>query len=148
MKKRLVISAIMFIFLIAGVVGYYGLANSSVCISGNCFDVEVADTPNELKRGLMNRDSLGEGKGMFFVFGESKKHSFWMKNTKIPLDIIWVNSEMEVVDIKSNVKPCNGRVCETYKPDEDAKYVLEINSGLADRYDIEEGRIVQTTNVF
>ncbi|MFB6246727.1 MAG: DUF192 domain-containing protein [Candidatus Pacearchaeota archaeon] len=147
MKKRLVIGAVIFIILIAGVLGYYGFGKRSVCISGNCFDVEIAETPNELRKGLMNRESLEKSKGMFFIFNESDKHGFWMKDTEIPLDIIWINSDMEVVDVEHSAKPCEGMVCKTYEPEESSTYVLEINSGLADEYDIRKGQNVKTTNV-
>ena len=61
--------------------------------------VELAQSPEELQQGLMHRESLGEQEGMLFLFGTEQPLDFWMKNTLIPLDIIFVNSEFEIVSV-------------------------------------------------
>lgn len=76
---------------------------------------------------------------MLFIFDSSGDYPFWMKNTLIPLDIIWISKDKKVVDIKENAKPCRSEMCETYSPKSDAKYVLEINGGLANKYKIKVG---------
>ena len=82
----------------------------------------------------MNREQLDKNKGMLFIFDESSKYSFWMKNTLIPLDIIWINENLEIVWIAENVNPCEEDPCPSYIPQEKAKYVLEINGGLSEKH--------------
>jgi poly-gamma-glutamate synthesis protein (capsule biosynthesis protein) len=110
----------------------------SVCFAENCFFVEIADTPEKQTEGLMYRDSLAKDRGMLFVFDKEAIYSFWMKNTLIPLDIIWLNGNKEVVFIKNNAQPCQDE-CPAIKPDAEAKYVLEINSGLANKINLKIG---------
>ena len=102
-----------------------------VCFEDNCFDVELALKPEEQKRGLMFIEHLDLNKGMLFVFKKEGKYSFWMKNTLIPLDIIWINKNKEVVFISENTQPCKESSCFSIKPSENAKYVLEINGGIS-----------------
>ena len=100
-----------------------------VCFEGRCVQVEVVQKLEERERGLQNRESLDENAGMLFVFTKSAKHSFWMKNTLIPLDMIWIDHYQKIVYIKENAAPCKIHPCEIYSPDKDALYVLEVNAG-------------------
>jgi len=100
---------------------------SYVDVGGKKFNVEIADSVEEREKGLMFRDSLCDDCGMFFIFESEGKHGFWMKNVLMPLDIIYINEEMVVVDVL-NVEPC-GDVCEVFYPKEEALYVLEVNKG-------------------
>lgn len=93
--------------------------------NGVTLKTEVAETKEELKTGLMFREKLPKNTGMFFIFGMEFKYTFWMKNTLIPLDIIWINGRMEVVDVLTNVPPCVTEECPTYSPEYPAKYVIE-----------------------
>lgn len=97
--------------------------------------VEIADSIDEQTIGLMYRTELAANSGMLFVFGEEKQRVFWMKNTKIPLDIIFADSAGVIVDIKENFEPCVVDDCEKYysKP---ALYALEVNAGFAEKYEI------------
>ena len=90
--------------------------------------VEIADTYEERQQGLMNRDYLEMGKGMLFVFDQQKSLSFWMKNTLIPLDIIFFNSRGEFVSWQSMV-PCEADPCRSYLSDGPARYALEVPAG-------------------
>ncbi len=124
----LIILSVSF-FLLAG-----GKSSSfpRVCLKdGFCFQVEVVQTPTDRARGLMFRESLGREQGMLFIFSEEREHSFWMKNTLIPLDIIWINSAKEVVFIAEGAQPCLDENCETIVPNAKARYVLEVNAGAA-----------------
>lgn len=112
-----------------------------VCFDKTCFQSELADTLEERTVGLMYREQLDEDKGMFFVFDESKIWGFWMKNTYIPLDMIWISEDFKVVYIAHAV-PCLNETCISYRPDKEAKYVLEINSGMTDKYNITLGQKV------
>ena len=111
---------------------------SQVCFE-TCYEVEVADTDSERERGLMYRDNLGENQGMLFIYSEPGIHSFWMKNTLIPLDIIWLNTRKEVVSIRENVLPCGEEQCQIFKPENEATYVLEVKAGEAAKKNIKIG---------
>jgi uncharacterized membrane protein (UPF0127 family) len=100
-----------------------------VCIRGACFESEIAVTEAERARGLMHRDALPEDRGMLFVFPEEGRHRFWMKNTRIELDIVFIGSDRRVVSISHRVPPCRREPCETYGPTADAAYALEIGGG-------------------
>ena len=114
------------------------LRTREVCFNNNCFIAEICETPEQRTRGLMFRESMGASKGMLFVFEKEGQHSFWMKNTLIPLDIIWINKDKQVIHIEKDVQPCReGGECEKIKSDEPAKYVLELNAGVADKINLE-----------
>jgi hypothetical protein len=102
-----------------------------VCIRGTCFDAELAVTEEERARGLMHRASLPPDRGMLFVFPEEARHSFWMKNTRIELDIIFIGADRRIVGIARRARPCTADPCETFAPDVPAGYALEIAGGLS-----------------
>ncbi|MBF0548985.1 MAG: DUF192 domain-containing protein [Deltaproteobacteria bacterium] len=93
---------------------------------------ETADTPEKKVRGLMFRKELAKGAGMLFIYPEDEELTFWMKNTLIPLDIIFFSQDMRVVGILHNLPPCKTDPCPNYQSPAPAKYALEINAGLAD----------------
>jgi uncharacterized protein len=111
----------------------------NVCFGDNCFIVELAKTEKKISQGLMFRESLASNRGMLFIFAQPGIYSFWMKNTKIPLDIIWLNDKKEVVFLANNVVPCYQEFCPSINPGERAKYVLEINAGLAEKIGLKMG---------
>jgi len=90
-------------------------------------NVEIADTPAERTKGLMFRQFLEEDSGMLFIFENEDYYGFWMKNTLIPLDMIFISESLEIVDIKHAI-PCTEDPCGNYVPTRPAKYVLEVNS--------------------
>jgi|GEM_PF-436931 len=102
-----------------------------VCFHEACFSVEIADEPAEQRRGLMFRRDLAPDHGMLFVFEREARYGFWMKNTLIPLDMIWLDSKKQVVFIQENAVPCPAEACESYQPSKAARYVLELNAGTA-----------------
>lgn len=116
-----------------------GCTHSFVIINEEKISVEIADTPEEMALGLMHRDSLCEDCGMIFLFQDEAKHSFWMKNTLIPLDIIFINKDMIIADILP-AEPCATEECDTYTPREEALYVLEINKGFSEKKGIVIGQ--------
>ena len=96
-------------------------------------DAEIADSFFSKMKGLMGRRSLGENEGMLFIFERAERHSFWMFNTKIPLDAIFFDEDGKAVDIIT-MEPCKSPVgfdCPNYRPVAPAKYVLEVNKGFA-----------------
>jgi uncharacterized membrane protein (UPF0127 family) len=114
-----------------------------VCVRGKCFDVEVVSTPQDRNRGLMFRENLAKDEGMLFVFGVEGDYHFWMKNTLIPLDIIWIDQDHEIVYISRNTQPCKADPCPYVDPGMNAKYVLEINGGVSDEFGFELGDVVE-----
>ena len=113
-----------------------------VCFSSSCVEVAIADSSSERAQGLMFISELKDDEGMLFVFDENGKHSFWMKNTLIPLDMIWISEDFEVVHIEKAV-PCEEDPCGIYVPEREAKYVLEVRAGWSERNGVGEGDLVE-----
>jgi uncharacterized protein len=107
------------------------------------FDIEIADNTSERNRGLMYRRSMLPERGMLFLFDYPDKQSFWMRNTFIPLDIIYIDSKLQVVSIQKNCKVLNDTPLPSTGP---AQYVLELNGGMSDKLGIQPGSRVAWTN--
>ena len=104
---------------------------------------EFARTPEEWQKGLMNRSSLPKNSGMLFIFPDETNRSFWMKNTLIPLDIIFISSKGRVNEM-TTLSPCQKtEICQFYNSKTPAQYVLEINAGSTGKWKIIEGDIVE-----
>lgn len=103
------------------------------------FRVEIADTPEKHALGLMHRRVLKSGYGMLFIFDDEEVRSFWMKNTLIPLDMIFINSGHQVVDLFHAVPPCPGDPCPSYTSAFPARFVLEIAGGTAKKLKLAPG---------
>ena len=99
-------------------------------------EVEFAKNDMERSLGLMYRSSMDEHQGMWFIFPEEAPRSFYMRNTEIPLDIIYLDKDKKVVSIAKNARPYDETSLPSEKP---AMYVLEINGGLSDKWGIEKG---------
>ena len=99
-------------------------------------NIEIADNDERRTTGLMFRDKMEESQGMLFIFDSETPQAFWMKNTIIPLDIIFVNSKMEIVKIQRNAEPYSEKSLPSEKP---AQYVVEVNAGYCDKLGIKEG---------
>ncbi|SQA77047.1 Uncharacterized ACR, COG1430 [Capnocytophaga ochracea] len=99
-------------------------------------EVEFAKNDEERALGLMYRSSMDEHQGMWFIFPEEAPRSFYMRNTEIPLDIIYLDKDKKVVSIAKNARPYDETSLPSEKP---AMYVLEINGGLSDKWGIEKG---------
>ncbi|MFA7289490.1 MAG: DUF192 domain-containing protein [Melioribacteraceae bacterium] len=99
-------------------------------------DIQIADDDTERSTGLMFRDKMEENQGMLFIFPIQTYQSFWMKNTIIPLDIMFVTSDFEIIKIHKNTTPYSEESYPSLKP---AMYVVEVISGFSDKYNIHEG---------
>jgi hypothetical protein len=99
-------------------------------------DIEIAQDDSKRQQGLMYRDKLAENQGMIFVFDGDDTRSFWMKNTVLPLDMIFVNGHNQIVTIHKNTTPYSEQSYTSTKP---AQYVVEVNAGYADRHKISVG---------
>lgn len=104
-------------------------------------DIEVADQAFEQAQGLKYRSSMGHLEGMLFVFIDERMQSFWMQDTKIPLDICYVGSDLRIVNIVANAEPMNEKRLLSLKP---AQYVVEVNGGFCAQYGIEAGDYIKT----
>ncbi len=103
----------------------------SVELGGNRFSVEIADTQETQQLGLMFRDSMPADHGMLFIFPNEAPRSFWMKNTRIPLDIMYFDKDLKLVSLSADTPPCKVSRCPSYPSIAPAKYVLELNAGSA-----------------
>lgn len=108
---------------------------------GTLIHAEIADTARKRAEGLMYREHLAKNRGMLFTFDQAQPWTFWMKNTKIPLDIIWLNEKKQIVHIEPNVPICTRTDdgCRQYQPNEPALYVLELGGGMAEHYKLQKG---------
>ena len=98
--------------------------------------LEIADNDYERARGLMDRRSMTDQQAMIFIFDQERPQSFWMKNTHISLDIIYVKANMEVVSIQKNTQPYSQQ---SLPSEGNAQYVVEVIAGFCDQYGVEKG---------
>lgn len=99
-------------------------------------DVEIAENDAERSKGLMYRPYIPDSAGMLFIFQEPRELGFWMKNTQIPLDIIYADAGKKIISIQKNTKPFSE---ESLPSNGVAQYVVEVNAGFSDRNDIKPG---------
>jgi uncharacterized protein len=123
-----------------------GCGNASehwVELGGQRFQVEVADDDDKRSRGLMFRDSMDIDHGMLFIHDEQMPLAYWMKNTKIPLDILYFDNERKLVSQQRDVPPCSlGNRCPPYPSEAPARYVLELNAGQAAKLGLKDGAVL------
>ena len=103
-------------------------------------DIELADDAYQTETGLMYRKSMDNNQGMLFIFEEERPRSFYMKNTEFALDIIYINSSKKVVNVQKNAKPFDPTSLPSEGP---ILYVLEVNAGLSDQWNLEKGDSVE-----
>jgi uncharacterized membrane protein (UPF0127 family) len=109
-------------------------------LKGQRFIVEVADTQEARNKGLMFRDSLGEDRGMLFIFDQQQPLAMWMKNTRIPLDILYFDQYRRLVSVSAGAPPCSlGDRCPPFRSTAPALYTLELNAGQASRLGVQPG---------
>lgn len=115
-------------------------SDSWVELKGKRFTVEVADDDAERSRGLMFRDELAADHGMVFIHDEEAPQSYWMKNTRIPLDILFFDHSRKLVLAQERVPPCSlGDGCPPFRSEVPALYVLELNAGMAESLGVKAG---------
>jgi len=112
----------------------------TVTLREQTFNVEIADDNSERARGLMYRDQMAADAGMLFLFDRQEPQAFWMKNTRIPLDILYFDNGWILVGWSLNTPPCSlGDRCPSYPSQAPARYVLELNAGTAERIGVKLG---------
>jgi uncharacterized membrane protein (UPF0127 family) len=112
---------------------------SEVLIGGVKIYADLADTPRKQADGLMWRPQLNESEGMLFVFGSEGNLSFWMKNMLIPIDIVFITSDMKIITVHKSVPPCPANPCKSYASSTPAKYALEVRAGFCERHGVQPG---------
>lgn len=110
---------------------------------GAAIQVELATDEPTRMQGLMYRDQMAEDRGMLFLFLTSENYPFWMKNTLIPLDMIWIDDQHRIAHVSANVPPCKADPCPSYDPKAVAKYVLELAAGVAAKHHLANGQAVR-----
>lgn len=118
-----------------------------VAPDGGRLVLELAVTDEEKAQGLMFRDALPVDRGMLFVFQTDGIHPFWMKNTFIPLDMIWLSAAGAVVEVRADVPPCRLDPCPSYASDRPARAVLELAAGAAAKHRITAGSVLRCSGV-
>lgn len=102
--------------------------------------VEIAANNETREQGLMFRDKLPDATGMIFFFPQPGEYPFWMKNTLIPLDMIWIDGDKKIVHVTHDVPPCKADPCPNYPPNAVASYVLEVAAGVAAKHHLADGQ--------
>lgn len=121
-------------------VAMHGRLDTTVIeVKGKRLTVEVARTDFQLSRGLMLRNSVPDGTGMLFVFEDDQPRAFWMKNTKVPLDIAYFDAERRLVSLWKDVPPCTQNPCPNYPSRVPMRYTLEVQAGGTTAMGLREG---------
>ena len=117
-----------------------GGARHWVELAGTRYQVELATDDASRARGLMFRDQMAEDHGMLFIHDRQELQAYWMKNTRIALDILYFDNARKLVTQQRNVPPCSGgNSCPSYPSDQPARYVLELNAGQAQKLGLQDG---------
>jgi uncharacterized protein len=137
-------AALAGILLASGLLGFFATAGKDRFVrvffpDDGSVMAELAVTDDERARGLMFRERVEADQGMLFVFEEEGLHAFWMKNTLVPLDILWLGRDRRIVHIAAEVPPCKADPCPSYGPDVPAAYVLELRAGEASVHGLKPG---------
>lgn len=141
MKRRIA----PMLFLLAGCSGPAPVQSqaSAVELHGQRFAVELATDDTSRQHGLMMRSTLAPDHGMLFVFPQLGPQAFWMKNTLIPLDILYFDEKRRLVSMQVDVPPCKADPCPTYPSGAPAIYVLELSAGTARRIGAKPGDVLK-----
>lgn len=118
-------------------------AHSQVVIAGHRIHAEIADTEAARERGLMFRTHLAANYGMLFIYPDARIRNFWMKNTLIPLDILFFDANERLINISADTPPCKTATCPTYPSSAPAQYVLELKAGMAADLNIRRGAVLR-----
>ena len=120
------------VFTKEGNLSIFNTENDSLKVE---LDIEIADTDFDIQTGLMYRNSMKNTQAMLFIFEDERERFFYMKNTRIPLDIIYINANKTIVSFQKHAKPFDESSLPSGAP---AKYVLEVNAGLVDEWELKE----------
>ena len=137
---KILLNALFSLSLIAGNgAAASGLPKAVIALGGSQFEVELALDDASRMRGLMFRESMSDDRGMLFVFDREEPQAFWMRNTRIALDIIYFDARSNVVSISDDTPPCRTATCSSYPSEGPAQFVVELNAGMAARLKLRKG---------
>jgi uncharacterized membrane protein (UPF0127 family) len=140
--KKVVIGVFAVLLVVGIAIAYFAFQPPNtvqIRFAGVDLNVELATSPSEQAKGLSGRDSMPANHGMLFIFGAEGNWSFWMNGMKFPLDIIWFNSNRQVVFIEQGLQPCGPNECPSFSPSTAAMYVLEVNAGFVSTHGVSTG---------
>ena len=120
---------------------------TAVTLNGHRISVEIASDDASRAHGLMDRKSMAADHGMLFVFPDDAVRTFWMKDTLIPLDMLFLDTDRRVITVQANAQPCTADPCTLYPSTKPTRYVLELNAGVAAELGVREGDIAAFSNV-
>lgn len=150
-KFRLFLTVAFLLSMVLGVIFFYSgdqklitFEKISAKISGKNFEIELAISDQQRAHGLMHREKLADNQAMLFVFPKKDRHGFWMKNTRIPLKIIWISDDGKAQEI-ARAEPCHTEYCPSFIPKNSVKYVLEVEKNNLE--DVRIGDIVLDKNL-
>ncbi|KKQ35484.1 MAG: hypothetical protein US51_C0004G0007 [Microgenomates group bacterium GW2011_GWA2_37_6] len=147
---RLLLGGVVVIFAIVIVMTLIlnGKKSTRVTVNDQKFNVTVAKTDKEQQVGLSNRKQLSKNQGMLFIFKDPDYYSFWMKDMKFPIDIIYISGD-KVVTVIENAKPpsSSNENLAIYQPEEKSDKVLEVNAGAANKYKVKKGTTIKIENL-
>ncbi len=133
MKRKLLLTLSLFLLFCSGQAGKSKFIKVYFP-DGFSVTAELAVTDEEKQQGLMFREKINDDQGMLFLFEEEGIHSFWMKNMRFSIDILWLDGQKRIVHLEPNVPPCLSDPCPSYVPVAAAMYVLELKSGCAEKH--------------
>ncbi len=139
--------ALLLASVLAGCQATTNTSQPYVEFDGHRYIVDIADDDASRAQGLMFVDEMDEQRGMLFIFRREAPRSFWMRNTRIPLDIIYLDRELRVVSISADTPPCRTRQCPSYPSTGPAQFVLELNAGQAAAIGLDPGEQIQVGNI-
>ena len=116
-------------------------------VNGKRFQVDIAADDQSRAMGLMFRDEMPDDHGMLFLFRTEAPRAFWMLNTRIPLDIIYLDRDLKVVSIVADARPCRRQPCPSYPSSGPAQFVLELNAGQAAKLGLQPGDTLSTGGI-
>ena len=127
------------VLLIGVVLQACGASGPYVELKGHRYTVEIAADEKSREHGLMDRTEMAADHGMLFVFDDDAMRGFWMKNTKIPLDMLFFDADRKLVSVQHRVPPCVADPCAAYSSGAPARYVLELNAGESEKIGLTSG---------
>lgn len=134
------------VFLLASYIQSNQYQHAKLTINNTTLNVEEATTADQQTLGLSNRAHMANDQGMLFIFNKPQALAFWMYEMKFPLDIMWVNSQWQIVHIEQNLAPCPSKgTCQSYMPMQSAQYVVEANAGFVKSNQIKLGDKITLT---
>jgi uncharacterized membrane protein (UPF0127 family) len=143
MGKPVLMAAIITVLVMVAILPGEGSARSCfIDIRGHHLKVEVADTTEKMILGLSHREKLRDNEGMLFVYHDWDRRTFWMKDMKFDLDILWIDGD-KIVRISRNARAENSHPLRIYDSNVPVNMVLEINAGLTDLWGIKEGQLIR-----